>query len=157
MELTFAEAAKGVDKQLSVNVEDACPRCNGRGSEPGTKVSHCHYCNGTGMVGHTSLPNFLLKSLMPAFSFPQESLHTGPFMMRSACRRCGGKGSIVTTPCALCRGSGQTKKRQTISVPVPAGRCPFWNIAGRWRELIIFLWGVPASYWVVCVSRFVPP
>ncbi|XP_019718203.1 dnaJ homolog subfamily A member 3, mitochondrial-like isoform X2 [Hippocampus comes] len=99
MELTFAEAAKGVDKQLSVNVEDACPRCNGRGSEPGTKVSHCHYCNGTGM----------------------ESLHTGPFMMRSACRRCGGKGSIVTTPCALCRGSGQTKKRQTITVPVPAG------------------------------------
>ncbi|XP_077380958.1 dnaJ homolog subfamily A member 3, mitochondrial-like isoform X2 [Festucalex cinctus] len=99
MELTFAEAAKGVDKQLSINLEDACPRCDGKGSEPGTKVSHCHYCNGTGM----------------------ESVHTGPFMMRSTCRRCGGKGSIVITPCTLCRGSGQTKKRQTVTVPVPAG------------------------------------
>uniref|UniRef100_A0A3Q3WCJ8 DnaJ homolog subfamily A member 3, mitochondrial n=1 Tax=Mola mola TaxID=94237 RepID=A0A3Q3WCJ8_MOLML len=99
MELTFSEAAKGANKELSVNIDDTCPRCNGGGSEPGTKVSQCHYCNGTGM----------------------ESINTGPFMMRSTCRRCGGKGSIVNTPCALCRGSGQTKKRQTVTVPVPAG------------------------------------
>ncbi|KAM3623858.1 uncharacterized protein V6R79_016397 [Siganus canaliculatus] len=99
MELTFSEAAKGVNKELSVNIDDACQRCDGKGSEPGTKVSLCHYCNGTGM----------------------ESVHTGPFMMRSACRRCGGKGSIITTPCALCRGTGQTKRRQTVTVPVPAG------------------------------------
>ncbi|TDH15759.1 hypothetical protein EPR50_G00012320 [Perca flavescens] len=99
MELTFSEAAKGANKELSVNIEDACPRCDGRGNEPGTKVSQCHYCNGTGM----------------------ESINTGPFTMRSACRRCGGKGSIINTHCALCRGSGQTKKRQTVTVPVPAG------------------------------------
>ncbi|XP_030588345.1 dnaJ homolog subfamily A member 3, mitochondrial-like [Archocentrus centrarchus] len=99
MELTFSEAAKGVNKELNVNIDDACQRCDGRGNEPGTKVSHCHYCNGTGM----------------------ESISTGPFMMRSTCRRCGGKGSIINTPCALCRGSGQSKKRQTVTVPVPAG------------------------------------
>uniref|UniRef100_A0A3B4UJQ4 DnaJ heat shock protein family (Hsp40) member A3b n=1 Tax=Seriola dumerili TaxID=41447 RepID=A0A3B4UJQ4_SERDU len=52
---------------------------------------------------------------------PEESINTGPFMMRTTCRRCGGKGSIITTPCALCRGSGQTKKRQKVTVPVPAG------------------------------------
>lgn len=50
MELTFSEAAKGVNKELNVNIDDACPRCDGNGSEPGTKVSQCHYCNGTGMV-----------------------------------------------------------------------------------------------------------
>lgn len=50
MELTFSEAAKGVNKDLSVNIEDDCPRCDGKGNEPGTKVSLCHYCNGTGMV-----------------------------------------------------------------------------------------------------------
>ncbi|XP_078137987.1 dnaJ homolog subfamily A member 3, mitochondrial-like [Centroberyx gerrardi] len=99
MELTFAQAAKGVSKEMTVNIDDACQRCDGKGSEPGTKVSHCHYCNGTGM----------------------ESINTGPFMMRSSCRRCGGRGSIITTPCALCRGSGQTKQRQTVTVPVPAG------------------------------------
>ncbi|KAI4796021.1 hypothetical protein KUCAC02_029501 [Chaenocephalus aceratus] len=37
MELTFSEAAKGAQKPLTVNLEDACPRCDGKGSEPGTK------------------------------------------------------------------------------------------------------------------------
>ncbi|XP_071002113.1 dnaJ homolog subfamily A member 3, mitochondrial-like isoform X4 [Oncorhynchus clarkii lewisi] len=99
MELTFTQAAKGVNKEMTVNLDGACQRCDGKGSEPGTKVQHCHYCNGTGM----------------------ESINTGPFMMRSTCRRCGGRGSIVTTPCVMCRGSGQTKQRQTVTVPVPAG------------------------------------
>ncbi|XP_062286049.1 dnaJ homolog subfamily A member 3, mitochondrial-like isoform X1 [Scomber scombrus] len=99
MELTFAEAAKGANKDLAINIDDNCQRCDGKGSEPGTKVTRCQYCSGTGM----------------------ESINTGPFMMRTTCRRCGGKGSIITTPCALCRGSGQTKKRQTVTVPVPAG------------------------------------
>lgn len=50
MELTFSEAAKGANKELNVNIDDTCPRCDGKGGEPGTKVPHCHYCNGTGMV-----------------------------------------------------------------------------------------------------------
>lgn len=54
MELTFSEAAKGANKELNVNIDDTCPRCDGSGSEPGTRVSHCHYCNGTGMVSFTS-------------------------------------------------------------------------------------------------------
>ncbi|CAL8331531.1 unnamed protein product [Merluccius merluccius] len=99
MELTFTQAAKGVNKEMTVNLDDACQRCDGKGSEPGTKVSHCNYCNGTGM----------------------ETVNTGPFMMRSACRRCSGRGSIITTPCVLCRGAGQTKQRQTVKVAVPAG------------------------------------
>ncbi|XP_043078201.1 dnaJ heat shock protein family (Hsp40) member A3b isoform X2 [Puntigrus tetrazona] len=99
MELTFMQAAKGVNKEITVNIDDTCPRCDGKGHEPGTKVSHCHYCNGTGM----------------------ESINTGPFVMRSACRRCGGRGSIIITPCVMCRGSGQTKQKQSVMVPVPAG------------------------------------
>ncbi|KAM8842387.1 dnaJ homolog subfamily A member 3, mitochondrial-like [Synchiropus picturatus] len=99
MELTFSEAAKGVNKDLSISIDDTCPRCDGKGNEPGTKVSHCHYCNGTGV----------------------ESVNTGPILMRTTCRRCGGRGSFVNTHCIACRGTGQLKKRQTVSVPVPAG------------------------------------
>ncbi|XP_048103069.1 dnaJ heat shock protein family (Hsp40) member A3b isoform X1 [Alosa alosa] len=99
MDLTFTQAAKGVNKEITVNIEDTCPRCDGKGSEPGTKVQHCHYCNGTGM----------------------ESVNTGPFMMRSTCRRCGGRGSIVITPCIMCRGRGQTQQKHTVTVPVPPG------------------------------------
>lgn len=99
MELTFTQAAKGVTKDIMVNMEDDCPRCHGKGHDPGTKVTSCHYCKGTGM----------------------ESMNTGPFMMRSMCRRCGGRGFIIITPCVMCRGTGQTKQRKTIKVPVPAG------------------------------------
>ncbi|KAM5152327.1 dnaJ homolog subfamily A member 3, mitochondrial isoform 2-T2 [Mantella aurantiaca] len=99
MDLTFTQAAKGVNKDISFNMTDTCQRCNGKGNEPGTKLQHCHYCNGTGM----------------------ETINTGPFVMRSTCRRCGGKGSTMTNPCLSCRGSGETKQKKTVTVPVPAG------------------------------------
>ncbi|KAI1233897.1 DnaJ subfamily A member 3, partial [Lamprotornis superbus] len=99
MELTFTQAAKGVNKEIVVNIQDSCVRCDGKGHEPGTKAQRCHYCNGTGM----------------------ETINTGPFVMRSTCRRCGGRGSIITTPCVVCRGTGQTKQKKTVMVPVPAG------------------------------------
>ncbi|XP_063170841.1 dnaJ homolog subfamily A member 3, mitochondrial isoform X1 [Candoia aspera] len=99
MDLTFIQAAKGVNKEIMVQINDACQRCDGRGHEPGTKVVHCSYCNGTGT----------------------ETINTGPFVMRSTCRRCGGRGSVVTNPCVMCRGSGQTKQKKSVMVPVPAG------------------------------------
>ncbi|XP_063791048.1 dnaJ homolog subfamily A member 3, mitochondrial isoform X2 [Pseudophryne corroboree] len=99
MDLTFTQAAKGVNKELSVNITESCQRCNGKGNEPGTKLQRCHYCNGTGM----------------------ETINTGPFVMRSTCRRCGGRGSTMTNPCMSCHGSGETKQRKSVTVPVPAG------------------------------------
>ncbi|XP_072527350.1 dnaJ heat shock protein family (Hsp40) member A3b [Salminus brasiliensis] len=99
MELTFTQAAKGVNKEITVNIDDTCPRCDGKGHEPGSKVAQCHYCNGTGM----------------------ESMSRGPFMMGSMCRRCGGRGHIIITPCVMCRATGQTKQKHTVTVPVPAG------------------------------------
>ncbi|XP_077130738.1 dnaJ homolog subfamily A member 3, mitochondrial isoform X2 [Ranitomeya variabilis] len=99
MDLTFNQAAKGVNKEMSVNITDTCERCNGKGNEPGTKLQHCHYCNGTGM----------------------ETINTGPFVMRSTCRRCSGKGTTMTNPCLSCHGSGQTKQKKSVTVPVPAG------------------------------------
>ncbi|KAM6156104.1 dnaJ homolog subfamily A member 3, mitochondrial [Rhynchocyon petersi] len=99
MDLTFNQAVKGVNKEFVVNITDTCERCEGKGSEPGSKVQHCHYCGGSGM----------------------ETINTGPFVMRSTCRRCGGRGSIITTPCVVCRGAGQAKQRKKVVIPVPAG------------------------------------
>nr|XP_046271375.1 dnaJ heat shock protein family (Hsp40) member A3a isoform X1 [Scatophagus argus] len=99
MELTFTQAAKGVNKEISVNIEAPCQRCDGRGHEPGTKVQHCNVCNGSGM----------------------ETINTGPFVMRSTCRRCGGKGTVISNPCRSCHGRGQTKQKKSVMVPVPAG------------------------------------
>lgn len=99
MELTFTQAAKGINKEMSINLDAACQRCDGKGHEPGTKVQHCNHCNGSGM----------------------ETVNTGPFVMRSTCRQCGGKGTIISSPCRSCQGRGQTKQKKTVMVPVPAG------------------------------------
>jgi len=97
--LTFRQAAMGVTKDMYVSVMDSCNTCTGSGSEPGSKPERCPSCNGTGM----------------------ETVSTGPFMMRSTCRRCSGKGSWNKNPCGDCKGVGQTNQRRKISVPVPAG------------------------------------
>ena len=97
--LTFQQAASGVNKDMYVSIMDNCPSCKGSGSEPGSKPERCPTCNGTGM----------------------ETVSTGPFMMRSTCRRCSGKGTYNKNPCGECRGRGQTQQRQKITVPVPAG------------------------------------
>lgn len=50
MELTFTQAAKGVNKELTVAIDAACQRCDGKGHEPGSKVERCPVCSGSGMV-----------------------------------------------------------------------------------------------------------
>ncbi len=50
MKLTFQQAARGVNKEVHVNVTDTCPKCQGTKAEPGTRAVKCHHCNGTGMV-----------------------------------------------------------------------------------------------------------
>lgn len=99
MSLSFVEAALGVNKELKVTLMDDCKKCSGTGADPGTSPERCPQCNGTGM----------------------ETVSTGPFMMRSTCRRCHGKGTWVKIPCVVCRGGGQTRIQQTLMVPVPAG------------------------------------
>ncbi|XP_063048613.1 dnaJ heat shock protein family (Hsp40) member A3a [Engraulis encrasicolus] len=99
MELTFTQAAKGVNKEINVAIDASCQRCDGKGSEPGSQAQHCHNCGGSGM----------------------ETVNTGPFVMRSTCRRCGGRGTVISDPCRSCQGTGQTKQKRTVMVPVPAG------------------------------------
>lgn len=99
MNLTFAQAARGVNKDIDVNVVDTCPKCTGSRCEPGTKPGKCQYCNGTGM----------------------ETISTGPFVMRSTCRYCQGSRMYIKYPCLECGGKGQTVQRKRVTVPVPAG------------------------------------
>ncbi|CDW61169.1 DnaJ CXXCXGXG and DnaJ domain containing protein, partial [Trichuris trichiura] len=99
MNLSFEEAAKGVTRNISVNVVDTCPKCSGKKTEPGYKMVSCPYCNGSGM----------------------ETFSQGPFIMRQTCRRCFGTGQYNKTPCLECEGTGNTVQRKTVAVPVPAG------------------------------------
>ncbi|XP_045608455.2 protein tumorous imaginal discs, mitochondrial isoform X1 [Procambarus clarkii] len=99
MNLTFSQAARGINKDVTVNTVDICPKCSGSRCEPGTKAARCQYCNGTGM----------------------ETISTGPFVMRQTCRYCHGTRMHIKFPCTECEGKGQTVQRKTVTVPVPAG------------------------------------
>ena len=55
MNLTFTQAARGVDKDLFVTMNDTCSRCRGTGGEPGSSPVICNQCNGSGMVGTATM------------------------------------------------------------------------------------------------------
>ncbi|KAF8791454.1 protein tumorous imaginal discs, mitochondrial-like [Argiope bruennichi] len=99
MDLTFEQAARGVNKDVYISMHDTCPSCHGSRSQPGSKPVKCNHCNGTGY----------------------ESISTGPFLMRSTCRRCHGTKMVVKDPCNVCDGRGTTIQRKKVTVPVPAG------------------------------------
>lgn len=103
LELTFEEAAFGVEKNVRLNREETCERCNGSGAEPGTKAETCPDCHGTGEVRVTQSTMF------------------GQMVNVQPCRKCHGTGKIITHPCKDCGGTGHMKKRSTITVKIPAG------------------------------------
>ncbi|RZC40502.1 tumorous imaginal discs, mitochondrial [Asbolus verrucosus] len=99
IKLSFTQAARGTNKDITVNIVDTCPKCKGTRCEPGTKATRCTHCDGTGM----------------------ESVTRGPFIMRSTCRYCQGSRMFIKYKCAECEGKGSTVQRKKITVPVPAG------------------------------------
>lgn len=103
MSLDLAEAAFGVTKPLPVDTAVLCPRCNGSGSEHGSKPVNCSTCHGQGEVTHVQ------RSFI------------GDIRTTQACPTCGGYGSVIPDPCVECSGDGRVRSSRTITVKVPAG------------------------------------
>ncbi|CRF32686.1 Chaperone protein DnaJ [Brachyspira suanatina] len=97
--LSLEDAVFGKKMEIKLDKNDICDVCHGTGAEPGTKTQTCPTCGGSGEV----------------------RMAQGFFSVRRTCNRCNGSGSIVTTPCKNCRGTGTVKKVKTISVNIPKG------------------------------------
>lgn len=102
LDLTFEEAAFGVEKEVSAQRIENCATCNGTGSADGA-VETCSYCKGSGQVRTTQ--NFMGMQMQSTATCPQ----------------CSGRGKIVKNPCNTCRGKGKVRRTQKIRVKVPAG------------------------------------
>ena len=103
LELTLAEVAAGVEKEVRLRVLDACDHCAGSGAEPGTKVKACATCGGQGEVRRAQRSFF------------------GQFVTVAPCPTCKGEGQIIESPCKKCRGEGRLRGDRTIKVQIPAG------------------------------------
>ena len=99
VEVTLEEAARGAEKEISLNRAEHCPVCHGSGLKPGTKKTVCPTCQGHGQVRYQQ----------------------GFFTIARACPECGGRGEVIKTPCVDCRGAGLVRDKTTLTVRVPAG------------------------------------
>ncbi|MGH7571869.1 MAG: molecular chaperone DnaJ [Gemmatimonadota bacterium] len=97
--IPFKTAATGGEIMVQVPLEETCPRCQGSGAEPGSKVETCPQCGGSGQV----------------------SLVQGAFAVQRPCPRCTGRGTIVETPCRTCGGDGSVSRSGRVKVRIPAG------------------------------------
>ena len=103
MDLTLAEAAFGVRREISVETAIVCQTCQGSGCAPGTSPRTCATCDGAGEI----------QSVQRSF--------LGQVMTTRACHACGGTGQQIPSPCPTCGTEGRVRARRTIAVDVPAG------------------------------------
>ena len=103
MEITFEQAFSGVEKEITVTRNETCDNCHGTGAKPGTSVTKCTMCNGTGQV--TQVQNTIL----------------GQMQTRRTCTACHGTGEVIKEPCEICHGRGTVRKQPRIKVKIPAG------------------------------------
>lgn len=103
LNLTLAEAAFGVTKPVKVQTAVVCPKCSGKGGEPGSEPVNCGTCNGAGEVTAVERGFF------------------GDVRTTRACPTCRGYGTIIPNPCTECSGEGRVRTTRTLQVKVPAG------------------------------------
>ena len=103
IELSMAEMAFGVQKDIAVETAVLCQTCSGDGCAPGTRPRTCDTCSGRGEVSS------MQRSLL------------GPVMTTRQCPACGGTGQQIPSPCPTCAGDGRVRARRSIAVDVPGG------------------------------------
>ncbi len=101
--IDFMEAVTGVEKEISLSLDDICEHCGGNGAEPGTKLKTCPTCNGQGQVRRV-----------------QQTI-LGAIQQVSTCHTCDGRGQVPEKACTVCHGSGVMRRHKAITVKIPAG------------------------------------
>lgn len=103
LSLTFEEAAKGCKKEVDVPRVEDCSECGGTGAAKGTTAKTCTQCGGKGYVNVQNRMGFTVVT------------------SQRTCNACGGRGKIIETPCHKCSGKGKVRRKNKITVDVPAG------------------------------------
>ena len=97
--LEFEEAVFGKETQVTVRRHEACEECRGSGAAAGKSPVSCRSCGGRGQVRYQQ----------------------GFFTMARTCPTCQGAGSVITDPCAKCKGEGRVLRQRVVDAKIPAG------------------------------------
>jgi len=103
VEIDLVEAASGTTREVPFQVAVGCARCNGGGAEPGTQISACPSCGGSGRLRQVSRSVF------------------GEFVRTQTCPTCSGSGRHIEHPCEECHGAGRVLEERSLNVDIPAG------------------------------------
>ncbi|MFT4084670.1 MAG: molecular chaperone DnaJ [Nocardioides sp.] len=103
LDITLAEAAFGVTRELKVDTAVLCETCHGEGTAAGSSPVPCETCHGAGEVAYVQR-SFLgeVRTLRP-------------------CTVCHGFGTTIPDPCRDCGGDGRVRSHRTLSVKIPGG------------------------------------
>ncbi len=103
LEITLEDAFSGTTKEIQFSHLAQCDTCKGAGAAPGTLITACERCGGSGIMR----------------TVRQTPL--GQFVTQTTCTFCDGEGHVVAQPCETCNGRGRREVERRLSVKVPAG------------------------------------
>lgn len=101
--LSFEDAIFGLEKKISINMDDECSHCKGSTVEPGHDMKTCPACQGAGQ--QVRMMNTMFGQIQQAVT----------------CETCRGRGKVPEKVCTVCHGKGTQRKEQDITIKIPAG------------------------------------
>jgi molecular chaperone DnaJ len=99
LELSFKEAASGLDTKIKIPRGETCSSCRGTGARNGSQPANCPACGGRGQVRYSQ----------------------GFFTVSRTCPQCGGMGQVNRNPCSDCHGEGRVRREKVLGIKIPAG------------------------------------
>jgi len=96
--LSFEDALRGVERQLTITRLDVCSTCGGSGVRR-AEETRCKHCGGRGSA----------------------EWRRGHMLFSKACHHCDGSGRQRKRPCSNCRAEGTIPINEKITIQVPAG------------------------------------
>ena len=101
--LTFNEAVFGVERDVELTIDDECEHCKGTTVEPGYEMKTCPTCGGSGQQVRVVNTMF------------------GQIQQATQCSTCHGRGQVPEKECTVCHGKGTQRRKQNLTVKIPAG------------------------------------
>jgi molecular chaperone DnaJ len=99
MEISFRQAAFGVEAPIAISRLERCLTCGASGAEPGSHPKTCSVCGGTG----------------------RQRRSQGFLTVMRPCAKCQGEGRTIEKPCKACRGEGRRRGKKELTIRIPAG------------------------------------